>query len=887
MIVLSPYPKLQFIDNNGVPMANCLLFTYEAGTSNPLATFTDSTGSSSNPNPIVLDAGGRANVWLDSNLSYKYILKNSDGSILFTVDNINSTSDVTVISCNTIADLKAINTSDLSNATANVAGYYVANDGGGGEFSFNSSSTTTDDGGMIIAPTVGTGRWYRIANSEINVLWYGAYSDGIQNDFNAFQSANAYATSAGWQLFVPNGVFYLASNPSLTVKVRFDSNAQLKWSNYSLQLDPIITDEGNHFICQSTANVTFSANITEIHPEWFGAKGDGSFLNNAHGTDDTTAIQKTFDSCSVGCEVVFSSTKKYWSDTINPKPGTTIKGTQSFEIDADPSPANDFNANLQYISSGANFIETSNTGIGGLRGVKIQDLIIDGSGSATIAITLETMNSDIDHCTIRNAATGISFGGTTNASTGNRIESCNIKNMTVVGITNAGVECTAGFINNINFTNCLADVGLTIQTNWIVSNVIRSSGSSHNVEYGNIIYNDNALASSDLAFNLISSEGTIADTVPTNVWKRDYIIREGSSVSFTNANYHDALTFDLLNSTPRVDTRTWYEKDLNGVHTWGDQNIQYGTLGPAPTSGNNGILSVGALNFGGFGGNVTLTGIQTLMMGGDNMYWLLYQTLLNTVMLNIVTYSVGHYYYPVYRNLAPVPTDLATTSTWQKALGQQTVNIQTGQTYQPGDFVIIASVSRATWLNVTESGGFFYTGWSGQDYLWGEVLAYNASTGSITVNVETYHIAANTNPIVNAHIFGAFPWFSNNDQSKAVLAQQDGNISSLEITPIELFWGPNETIPNQTIPLQVQNTPPGFVGVNFVLIVQSTPNGTTSTSGSPVPPNTPFAITAIPNGGHSFSSWQVTYGQAVIASPTSASTTVTLTSNATITAVFV
>jgi len=85
---LSPTPKLQFFDLNGAPLSGGLLYTYAAGTTTPLATYTDSTGLIANTNPIVLDSRGEANVWLGVD-SYKLALYTSAGVLIWTVDNIN------------------------------------------------------------------------------------------------------------------------------------------------------------------------------------------------------------------------------------------------------------------------------------------------------------------------------------------------------------------------------------------------------------------------------------------------------------------------------------------------------------------------------------------------------------------------------------------------------------------------------------------------------------------------------------------------------------------------------------------------------------------------------------------------------------------------------
>jgi len=88
---LAPTPKLQFFDANGAPLAGGLLYTYEAGSTTPLVTYTDSTGVSLNTNPITLDSRGEANVWLEGAI-YKFALYTSaasGGVLIWTVDNIN------------------------------------------------------------------------------------------------------------------------------------------------------------------------------------------------------------------------------------------------------------------------------------------------------------------------------------------------------------------------------------------------------------------------------------------------------------------------------------------------------------------------------------------------------------------------------------------------------------------------------------------------------------------------------------------------------------------------------------------------------------------------------------------------------------------------------
>lgn len=82
-----PVPQQQFLDLNGDPFAAGTLDTYEAGTTTPLATYSDSALTVANANPVVLDAAGRATVYLLPQ-SYKFVLKDSSAVEIYTQDNV-------------------------------------------------------------------------------------------------------------------------------------------------------------------------------------------------------------------------------------------------------------------------------------------------------------------------------------------------------------------------------------------------------------------------------------------------------------------------------------------------------------------------------------------------------------------------------------------------------------------------------------------------------------------------------------------------------------------------------------------------------------------------------------------------------------------------------
>lgn len=85
---LAPVIKHQFFDTNGDPLAGGKLYSYQAGTSTPQATYTSQSLGTPNANPVVLDASGMCNLWLNPSFSYKFLMQNSLSVEQWSVDNI-------------------------------------------------------------------------------------------------------------------------------------------------------------------------------------------------------------------------------------------------------------------------------------------------------------------------------------------------------------------------------------------------------------------------------------------------------------------------------------------------------------------------------------------------------------------------------------------------------------------------------------------------------------------------------------------------------------------------------------------------------------------------------------------------------------------------------
>lgn len=92
-VFLSPVGGVaaQFFTNTGAVLTGGKLYTYAAGTTTPLPSYTTSAGNVARTNPVVLDAAGRVpdsgEIWITP-VSYKFVLKDSNDVLIATYDNV-------------------------------------------------------------------------------------------------------------------------------------------------------------------------------------------------------------------------------------------------------------------------------------------------------------------------------------------------------------------------------------------------------------------------------------------------------------------------------------------------------------------------------------------------------------------------------------------------------------------------------------------------------------------------------------------------------------------------------------------------------------------------------------------------------------------------------
>jgi hypothetical protein len=156
----------QFFNNSGSVLSGGLIYTYLAGTSTPEPTYTTSTGNIAHSNPIVLDSAGRVNeVWVVPQTNYKFILRDSTGSLIATYDNVPGT----------------VSSADLAN-TSNVA----LGDALVGFRQSNSSGNVAGSVGRTV---------HQKFQEMVNVLDFGADPTGTSDSTSAIQAALNYAAS--------------------------------------------------------------------------------------------------------------------------------------------------------------------------------------------------------------------------------------------------------------------------------------------------------------------------------------------------------------------------------------------------------------------------------------------------------------------------------------------------------------------------------------------------------------------------------------------------------------------------------------------------------------------------------------------------------------------
>lgn len=227
----------QFFDDSGNPLSGGKIYTYAAGTTTPLTTYTSRDGLTANPNPIILDAAGRTpqQIWSTEGLLYKYVVTKSNDVQIRVWDNIGGT----VVASNLSADLA--NTTDNAKGDA-LVGFKQSNSSG---FLTGATARTVNDK----------------LQECISVKDFGAVGDGVTDDTSAVHAAITYAKAQRGAVFFPVGTYRVTSGYTdnvLLQDVRLYGEGSAREIN-SLAVNP---PAGSHIRLDSTDPASFFYLVT-------------------------------------------------------------------------------------------------------------------------------------------------------------------------------------------------------------------------------------------------------------------------------------------------------------------------------------------------------------------------------------------------------------------------------------------------------------------------------------------------------------------------------------------------------------------------------------------------------------------------------------------------
>jgi polygalacturonase len=256
----------QLFNNNGVPLAGGLIYSYVAGTTTAQTTYTSISGSVANSNPIILDSAGRVpnEIWLTAGAAYKFVIKDASGNQLGSYDDISGINDQSAVT----AQIAALAASYAAATGSNLIGYLAIGSG-------------------AVPSTVQTK-----LRERISVKDFGATGDGTTDDTAAIQAA--VTASAGKALYFPAGTYIVSDIITLM-------------SNTVVYGDQGITTLKLKAKTYAAANVSIFVltGITNVYLYGLifnGNKGNvGTARNPINTVYNTTQV--TFDTCQwVNCE---------------------------------------------------------------------------------------------------------------------------------------------------------------------------------------------------------------------------------------------------------------------------------------------------------------------------------------------------------------------------------------------------------------------------------------------------------------------------------------------------------------------------------------------------------------------------------------------------------
>lgn len=228
MAVLGIEPVFKVYDSNGNPLVGGKVFTYVTGTTTNKKTYTDSTATIANPNPVILDSNGSADIWLDTDALYTFVIKDTDDTTLYTVNSLTGVGNISAaIVLNGNLNTNGNDIIDTTSITMTTP-FVEIGDGSTapGEIHLLEDSDNGTNYMGIKAPSAVT------TSTELEL----PDGDGTNGQILTTNASGVLS----WTAFTPGMTLLATATASASSEIKFDSGIDSTYTNYILCFDSVV-----------------------------------------------------------------------------------------------------------------------------------------------------------------------------------------------------------------------------------------------------------------------------------------------------------------------------------------------------------------------------------------------------------------------------------------------------------------------------------------------------------------------------------------------------------------------------------------------------------------------------------------------------------------------